>query len=379
MAKRIVFINQATGYLTIDIINEFAKAFDDVGLITGSIRMQEESLDENVKVSRITKYDRRSTLRKTLSWLLGTMQIIILLGIKYRRYERVYFTIPPTAYLFATSFKSPFSIIIYDLYPDALSIHNYSRDQLLFKWWERRNRVIFRKAKIIYVLSNSMREKVNKYSNSSRVVVIHNWSAFSGFKPIPKEANQFRKRSESGRKFVVQYSGNIGATHNVEAMVEVASLFIDYNDVEFQIIGRGERVNVIGEMIESKGLINCHLLSFRDDSELFESLCSADLAVVTLDTRTKDVSVPSKVYNIMAAGLPIMAISHDDSALCQLVKGNNAGMVFNDNDICSMKDFILKLKTNDSYYKEISQNSLYASRNYTNTNAAIYLKTYIME
>ncbi|MGQ3088141.1 hypothetical protein, partial [Flavobacterium sp.] len=83
--KKIVFINQATGYLTIDIINEFAKDYDEVALIAGSIRVQDIPLDRKVKWSKITKYDRGNPKKKFLSWLIGTIQIFFLLLFRYRR------------------------------------------------------------------------------------------------------------------------------------------------------------------------------------------------------------------------------------------------------------------------------------------------------
>ena len=88
MSGKIVFINQATGYLTIDIINEFIKEYDEVVLITGSIRVQDIHPDRRVKVDYITRYNRGSNIRKLSSWLIGTLQIYYLLSVKYRKYEK---------------------------------------------------------------------------------------------------------------------------------------------------------------------------------------------------------------------------------------------------------------------------------------------------
>jgi hypothetical protein len=50
MSRRIVFINQATGYLTIDVINSFTGDFDEIALITGSIRVQDIPLDKKSRL-----------------------------------------------------------------------------------------------------------------------------------------------------------------------------------------------------------------------------------------------------------------------------------------------------------------------------------------
>ena len=42
--KKMVLINQSTGYLMIDIVNAYADRYDSVSLIAGSIKMTERSL-----------------------------------------------------------------------------------------------------------------------------------------------------------------------------------------------------------------------------------------------------------------------------------------------------------------------------------------------
>lgn len=374
--KKILFINQATGYLTIDIINEFAREYDELVLITGSIRIQDVQLNPKVKVSYIIKYNRGGILRKFISWLIGTLMIFLLLKFRYNKFERFYFTIPPLAYLQALHFKSPFSIVIYDLYPDVLKIRGYSHRSFLFQWWSRKNNKIFSAAHKIYTLSNTMKTKILEYANNADVHVIPNWSAFNELERIPKSENKLISENNYDNKFIIQYSGNIGITHNVEVLVEIAELMKTDEDLLFLIIGRGKRVDVIKKMINKKGLNNCKILPFRKDEELFDSLCAADIAVITLDDNTPDVSVPSKTYNLMAAGTPLMVIADKNSGLASMVLKYQNGKVFDKNDRQAMSAFINELKNNSMLWKEMSENSLQASQNYTRLNAKEYLNIY---
>lgn len=376
MHRKIVFINQATGYLTIDIINKFTEEFDEVALVTGSIRVQNIQLNNKVRISTITRYDRSNTFRKAISWLAGTTQIFFLLKLKYRDFEKFFFTIPPTAYLMAQHLRPPFTITIFDLYPDALKANGFGERGTLYRWWLRRNEMIFPKAHRVYVLSENMKSRVLEYSERTDVRVVSNWSAFSGSTPVKKSMNKFLKGDSLEGKFVIQYSGNIGVTHKVETLVEVAIKLRFNKEIEFQIIGRGGRSQVIDKLIVINGLENCNLLPFRNDDELYESLCSADLAVITLVDKTTDISVPSKVYNIMAAGLPIMGIVPLNSEIAQIVNKYNLGKVFNDEDINAMCDFILYLKQNPEEWNKYSQNSLQAAREFSSANASKYLEHY---
>ncbi|MBN1181850.1 MAG: glycosyltransferase family 4 protein [Bacteroidales bacterium] len=377
MQRRIVFINQATGYLTIDIINEFAKEFEKVALITGSVRIQDVSLDKKVHVSYITKYNRGNTFKKLASWLLGTVQIYSLLVVRYRKFERFYFTIPPTSYLLANHFRSLYAVVVYDLYPDALLTYGFNSRGLIYKWWLKRNERAFTRAHKIFTLSERMKSQILAYASRSKVTVISNWAAFNDMPCVVKEKNKLINEHNLQGKFIVQYSGNIGVTHRVEVLIEAAELLASYEDIIFLIIGRGDRMKTIGSMIQNKKLKNCMLLRFRKDDELFDSLCAADLAVITLDDRTPDISVPSKTYNIMVAGLPIMAIAAKTSEISEMIDKHGNGKSFDKNDLEGMCRFITELKNNPDYRITLSKKSLAAAQNYTRKNAKEYCEIYL--
>jgi glycosyltransferase involved in cell wall biosynthesis len=374
--RKIVFIKQAVGYLEIDIINSFANRYKEVNLLTGSIRVQNTILNKSVRVSKIAKYDRGNTFRKAISWIWGTIQIYFLLLFKFRKHEKVFFTVPPTAYLLASLFRSKFTIVMLDLYPDALTTYGFSPKGLLFRWWARMNRQLFSRAFKLITLTQGMKERILFYAPDAEVKVIPNWSAFSGLVPVKRLENKLREQLALQDKFIVQYSGNIGFTHKVEVLVEVADFLSTYDDIVFLIIGRGKRTSDIQSMIQKKSLSNCHLLPFRKDDELFDSLCAADLAVITLDDSAPNISMPSKAYNILAAGTPVMGIASSNSSIADLVTKHQVGRVFSGGDIKGMSEFILELKKNPTLCAQLSYRSLEASQYYTSANAEKYVEVY---
>lgn len=215
------------------------------------------------------------------------------------------------------------------------------------------------------------------YAADAEVVVIPNWSAFSGFIPVSRNQNCFINGEKPEDRFIVQYSGNIGVTHNVETLVEIAERLKTNEEILFQIIGRGDRANFIMELVEKKQLANCQILPFRKDEELYESLCAAHLAVITLDDKTSDISVPSKIYNIMAAGVPVLVIAPSMSDVSGIVKEYCVGAAFEKKDINGMCDFILEIKNNAILHYRMAGNALNASNNFTNANAGKYLEHYL--
>ena len=118
--KKVVLVNQSTGYLMVDIVNAYAKHYDEVVLLAGSIRVLERPLNEKVRVRHIMSYNRNSSSRRMVSWLWSSVQVFFLLLFKYRKFETIFVTNPPFAYLTGLILKREFSVIVYDTYPDAL-------------------------------------------------------------------------------------------------------------------------------------------------------------------------------------------------------------------------------------------------------------------
>ena len=53
MKEKIVFINQSTGYLMIDIVNAFASQCQETVLIAGSIKQDERNLAKSTRIDKI--------------------------------------------------------------------------------------------------------------------------------------------------------------------------------------------------------------------------------------------------------------------------------------------------------------------------------------
>lgn len=373
MKKNVVLINQSTGYLMIDIVNAYAAQYDQVALIAGSIKYSERSLADKVYVDKIIAYDRSSVFRRIFTWLFGTVQILFKLLFKYRRYEVVYVTNPPMSYLLAYFIHRPYSIIIYDIYPEALKNIGITKHHPIFRLWAKWNKHLFAKAQKVITLSEGMGKVLELYVNRSKIKVIYNWSASDKLRPIEKETNPFVKQHGLENKFIVLYSGNIGYTHNVECLVDIAKYLKSDPDILFLIIGEGKKKGMIQDMVSKAHLTSFLFLTWQNKDVLPYSLSAADVAVITLNDDTAQVSVPSKTYNLLAVGAPLMCISPQNSELARLVNKFQNGSCFEKNEVENMADYISKLKANLDIRRKLSINSLQAAKSFTYRNAKEYV------
>jgi glycosyltransferase involved in cell wall biosynthesis len=376
-SRKIVFINQATGYLTIDIINAFAAHYDKAALIAGSIRVQDIELDKKVRWSKIVKYDRGNPGHKSFSWLLGTFQILFLLLFKFRKYEIFYFTVPPSAYLLSLFLPNKFSVLVFDVYPDVLSIYNLKESGFVYRTWSYLNRKLFKKAHKVYTIGQGMANLLASYMPADDLTIIPLWTGLTKIKTIKKDENKWLRQLELQDKFIVQYSGNIGYTHNVELVVEIAKVLRNDKNIHFLIIGRGKKYNNIQTLIRNYSLTNCTILPFQPDDVLNYSLAAADLGVALLDEKTAYVSLPSKIYNLQAVGVPILGISPPDSELDRHLKLHCNGSCFQQGDMDGIVNYILHMRDHPEERQILAENSINAAASYTPANALKYYFSYV--
>lgn len=370
---RILLINQSTGYLMIDIVNAYAKEYSSVVLLAGSCDVLGRTLNKSVKLHKIVKYTRTSLGMRIMTWLLATVQIFFLLFCKYRDYRIVYVTNPPMSYFPSLMLKHQYSIIVYDVYPDALNNIGINEGAWIYKVWTKINRRIYRNADTIYTLSNGMAALLLKYCDRDKIKVIPNWMGMDSISRIEKKENPFVLKHNLLNKFVVMYSGNIGYTHNVESIIEIAESLKENEDIAFFIIGEGLKKSELMSWVKEKELRNCCFLSWQPSKDLKYSLSAADISIITLTDETALASVPSKTYNLLAVGSPLLCIAPEESELARLLKEHCCGRCFTKERVTEMVDFVQALKSDYNLWKTYSDNSLKASLNYTYKNAEQYV------
>ena len=371
--SKLILINQSTGYLTIDTVNAYATKYDEVVLVTGRIGESERILNTQVKVEKIVAYDKSSSLKRVLTWLIAFFQIFFLLAFKYRKYEVVYVTNPPISYLASLILRNPFSVIVYDAYPDALRNIGIKQGHWLYELWGNWNRKLFKKAKCVYTLSEGMAHQLSNYVELSKIKIVPLWPSSESFAPIQKHNNKFIKEHHLEDKFIVMYSGNMGYTHNVDTLVEVATILKDVDRIQFLFIGDGKKKTDLLETVKKRKLANCTFLDWQPYETLSYSLAAADLGVVTLNDETALTSVPSKTFNLLAVGAPLLCIASEVSEIAKIVSKYHNGLVCPATEQQKIADFILELSKNKIIQHQMSMASLEAAKEFTKENAFLYL------
>jgi glycosyltransferase involved in cell wall biosynthesis len=375
--RKVVIINQASNYLTIGFANAFNERFEYVVLITGSIHTQGEELDSTIIVEKINKWQERPTRKKIVSYFKALFLMWWLLLTKYRKHEVFFVSVPPMGYLLNLILPHRFSMVIWDVYPDVFKITGMKESHPVYRFWAYLNKKSFGKAYKLFTISGKMAKLIKVYTHKE-VIVQPIWSIFQDNKKANKADNIFIREQGIQNKFIVQYSGNIGVTHNVEALVEIAGILKDNNNILFQIIGRGPRKPILEKLVKDRNLPNCKFLPFQTDEMFPFSLSAADVGVVILDETTSKGSVPSKSYNLMSYGIPSLYIASKDSQLNEYAESYELGECFIKDELEQAAEFLVNLAKDPITYKKLSLNAALAAQDFKRENADKFVEAYIL-
>lgn len=373
MNNKLVIINQSGGHMDIDVANLAVERFDQVVML-GNFKAMERRPDGRIRFDKLVRLDKSSTLKRLWTWGAASVQVFCKLLVRYRGWEVLYYTNPPMACWSSLLLNNKFSIMEYDIYPDALKTIGLDENSLVSRFWGWANRKLFAKAERINTLSEGMKLCLAKYGSEQKMKVVPLWSASSEFKPIENRNNPFLQKLGLQDKFIVLYSGNIGYTHSVEVLVEVANRMKDDKNVHFLIIGQGKKKAKIVSEVKRLALDNVTLLDYQPVDVLPFSLASADLGVITLDENVAQVSVPSKTFNLLAVGAPILAIANNQTEMFRLIKRYECGRCIPKSEVDSIVSYINCLNSDEAHRSMLCDHSVDASRDFTLENAKLYFE-----
>ncbi len=218
-------------------------------------------------------------------------------------------------------------VYLQDIYPDVAVALGKVRDSWLTRTLRRWLFSIYREADRIIVLGDDMASiLIDGGISPERITVLPNWADTSKIYPI-REANAFRIRERLGGAFVVMYSGNMGLCQSLDDILQAAARLRDRHDVLFLLVGDGASRPRLERFARDSQLENVRFLPYQPHSELALSLSAADLHLVPLDARVTGCVVPSKLYGILAAGVPAMVVAENHCEASRVVEKSNVGKV----------------------------------------------------
>jgi colanic acid biosynthesis glycosyl transferase WcaI len=213
--------------------------------------------------------------------------------------------------------RKPYVYNIRDLYPDMAVGGDIVRRGLLVRVWEKLHRWALRRAECVIVLGADMRARiVTKGVDPSRVVVIRDGAdILPPEKPLPLPDSEVVRTIRGGFSFVLLHAGNLGFYGAWNTLVTAARK-LSSEGVCLVFVGSGAQRPAVEAA--AAGSNNIRFFDFFPSGKITSVLAAADAHVVTVKRGLEGVVVPSKMYGILAAGKPIVAVAPKETDVVSL-------------------------------------------------------------
>jgi glycosyltransferase involved in cell wall biosynthesis len=158
-----------------------------------------------------------------------------------------------------------------------------------------------------------------------KIRFIPNWATLApAVRPIQPD-NPYRRAHSA--PFVVGLSGNLGFTHDPVIVFEAARLLRDDRDIHFLLSGWGVGFERLKQMQSEAKLANVTLVDRVEDGDLEAFLSAANVWLIPYRKNVAGVSVPSRFYNLLAVGRPVVLVSEPEAEAALTVTENSLGWV----------------------------------------------------
>jgi glycosyltransferase involved in cell wall biosynthesis len=335
------------------------------------IEAPKSEIHNNVRIERcnIVKFNKNNIFKRILRSLLISMLLTLKAFLKINRNDTVLVVTNPFTIVFFISWvcrlkKADLVILVHDVFPNNLLAANIiNKDSILYAVLDRLTCYAFKQAKSIIVIGRDMRELLKRKigNDAIQIDVICNWADVNEIIPAEKELTELYKKMNLTDKFIVLFAGNLGRVQGIEYLVEAAEK-LKTEEVHFVFIGNGAKVPAINELILSKRIENICLIGNLPRSEQKDFLNACDVGIVSLAPGMFGLGVPSKAYNIMSAGKPIIAMVEQNSEIGLLVREEKVGWVVPPGDsdglitaIREAKDNPLRLRTIGTRARKVAE------------------------
>ncbi len=222
---------------------------------------------------------------------------------------------------------------IQDFNPEQIMAVGYAGTAPLLALFMRIDKDSCRKADKVVVVGRDMAETLEgrfRGEEVPRYCVINNWIDEKKVYPLPLDNEvvaAFRVRYGLEGKFVVMYSGNLGLYYDLPGLMKLLKPYKDRTDLAFAFVGEGAVERELKAYAQKEGLSNVVFIPYQPKEALLYSLNAADVHWVVNAKGIKGVSVPSKLYGVMAAGKPVLGVLEEESEARLIIEETGCGLV----------------------------------------------------
>lgn len=331
----------STGFLLGQLVSSLNSSFEVVVVTAkgerNQSRIKNPSSNNRVREERIITLpisSSKSNFKRFLKGFFFSLISLVYVVLKKNKKERVLVVTNPVTnpLVFGFLLGGKTSLLCHDLFPLNL-IGLDKRERFTYSILKNIYGAAYRRFRKIISLGDDMTAMITKNFKTKSITKITNWVTHS------EKLSSFIK-TESSKRIDILFAGNIGKAQGLLEVIDFLES-CGLTNVTLDIVGDGVYRNDLLEQIEC-AKIKIRYLGEKSRMEIFEMFKVYNYGLVSLNPAMFGLGVPSKSYDILSTGTPILYIGPPDTEVYKMVLENSLGIVKNINEHGSLSEVELK-------------------------------------
>lgn len=296
-------------------------------------KLTERRRENGIDVRRLYVYapGRKTVVNRLISYLSFSLMAGLADLFDRTRYDVILcpnggFITGMVAYLSGLHKQVPFIYNVQDLYPDVPMQTGDLSNKKAIAILRRLEKFMYGKAAHITTVSSCIRQcLLEREVPEDKVTHIPNFVDIEIIRPAPMD-NAFRRDQGLENAFLINYAGNMGSVYDFKTLVDVAVELESFTDIVFLIVGEGVRKEEAERAAGQRGLKNMSFLPYQPRDVFLQIRAASNVQLSLYRVGSARFSLSSKIYEIMAAGRPLLAAADRDSDIWDIVHTTGCGL-----------------------------------------------------
>ena len=285
-----------------------------------------------------------------------------------------------SAWTLAKLKRVPFVFELRDIWPASITAVGAMRGNWIINILEKLELFLYRQANLIVSVTHSFKSELqNRGVSADKIKVVLNGVDLERYSPLQKKDESLADKYELKNKFVIGYVGTHGLAHALENVIEAAELIAKEDNIRIVFAGGGADRSRLEKIVSERGLENIVMIPRQPKDQMPQVWSLCDISLVHLkDAPLFKTVIPSKIFESMAMGLPIiMAVPIGEAT--NIIEEYKAGISVSPGCPTELSEKFLELATDKELVRTLSYQSLNAARNFDRKKLALEMLNYIEE
>jgi glycosyltransferase involved in cell wall biosynthesis len=239
----------------------------------------------------------------------------------------------------------PFVMEVRDLWPASFSELGVLRNRTLLRLLERLELWLYRRAAGIVTVTEAFRQNlIARGVPAEKICTVPNGADLAYWQPQLADRQRWRRQlGIGGERFVVLYIGAHGISQRLSTVLRAAARLRADRSFVFVLVGEGAEKAMLMEEARQAALDNVLFVDPTDKAGVRDFYAAADVCLVPLrDIPLFSTFIPSKMFEMMAMGRPIVASVRGEAA--EILDRSRGALVVPPEDDAAIAEAIVKVR-----------------------------------